>query len=85
MKIIISHVHTKAAGLGLHLPSAPHTALIVPAGTNPGLHLKNISAPSSLFWYVSTEPLPGVTGSPQLTGIVMYKMLPIIHFPDEET
>ena len=85
MKIIISHVHTRVAGSGFHLPFAPHTALILPAGTNPALHLKNISAPSSLFWYVAMEPLPGVTGCPQLTGIVMYKMLPIIHFSDEET
>ena len=44
-----SHMHTRVAGSGLHLPSALHTALILPAGTNPGLHLKNISAPSVVF------------------------------------
>ena len=40
------HVHSVVAGSGFHLLSDVHTALILPAGTNPGLHLKNISAPS---------------------------------------
>ena len=44
-----SHVHTRVARSGVHLPSAAHTALILPGGTNPGLHLKNISAPSVVF------------------------------------
>ena len=42
-------VHTIVVGSGFHLPFAPHTALILPAGTNLGLHLKNISAPSVVF------------------------------------
>ena len=50
------HVHTRPAGSGFHLPSAAHTALILLAGTNPGLHLKNISAPSVVFRYGSMEP-----------------------------
>ena len=58
-------VHTRVAGSGIHLPSAPHTALILPAGINPGLHLKNISVSSSMF---SMEPLSGVMGVPQLTA-----------------
>ena len=69
----ISPVYTRPAGSGFHLPSVAHAALILPAGTNPGSHLKIISAPSAVFWYVSMEPLPGVTGCSQLTGIVMYK------------
>ena len=64
--LFYSHVHTRVAGSGLHLPSAPHSALILPAGTNPGLHLKNISASSVVIWYASMEPLPGTVGSPQL-------------------
>ena len=64
----VSPVHTRVAGSGFHLPSAPHTVLILPAGTNIELHMKNISAPSSVSWYGSMEPLPGVTGCPQLTG-----------------
>ena len=62
----ISHVHTRAAGLEVQLPSAPHTALILPAGTYPGLHMKMISAPSSVLWYGSTTPFPGAVGSLQL-------------------
>ena len=53
-----SHVHTRAAGSEVQLPSAAHTALILPAGTNPGLHMKIISAPSSVLWYGSTTPFP---------------------------
>ena len=64
-------MHTKVAGSGLHLPSAPHTAVLFPAGINSGLHLKNISAPSVVFWYASMEPLSGVMGLPQLTEIMM--------------
>ena len=66
LALIILHVHTSVAGSGFHLPSTPHTALIVPAGTNPGLHLKNISAPSSMFWNGSITPFPGTIGSLQL-------------------
>ena len=44
-----SHVHTRVVGSGFHLPSASHTALVLPTETNPGLHLKNISAPSVVF------------------------------------
>ena len=67
----ISLLHKRPAGSGFHLPFTPHTALILPAGTNPGLHLKNISAPSSVFWYASMEPLSVVMGLPQLTEIAM--------------
>ena len=63
-------VHTRVVGLGFHLPSTPHTAVILPAGTNPGLHLKYISDPSSVFRYASTEPLSGVIGCPQVTEVV---------------
>ena len=40
------HVHTRVAGLGFHLPSASHTAVTFSAGTNLGLHMNDISAPS---------------------------------------
>ena len=62
-----SRVHTRPAGSGFHLRSAVHTALILPAGTNPGLHLKNISVPSSVFRYGSMEPFVGEVGPLQLT------------------
>ena len=42
-------VHLTSAGLGLHLPSDAHTAVIFPAGTNPGLHPNTITAPSVVF------------------------------------
>ena len=63
-----SHVHTSVAGSGFHLPSAPHIAVILILGTNPELHLKNISTPSVVFWYGSMKPFPGVAGSLQLAG-----------------
>ena len=42
-------MHPRVAGSGSQLPFAPHTALVLQAGTKPGLHLKNISAPSVVF------------------------------------
>jgi len=62
-----SPVQTRVAGSGFHLPSDVHVALILSAGTNPGLHLKNISAPSVVFTNASIEPFPGTLGSLQLT------------------
>ena len=62
------HVHPRVAGSGFHLWSAPHTAVILPVGTNLGLHLKDISASSVVFWYGSIEPSTGGVGSLQLTG-----------------
>ena len=56
------------AGLGFHIPLAAHTALVLPAGINPGPHLKNISAPSVVLWYASMEPFLGTLGSPQFAG-----------------
>jgi len=44
-----SHVHTSVAGLGFHIPSVSHRAVILILGTNPELHLKNISVPSVVF------------------------------------
>ena len=67
----ILRLHKSAAGSGFHLPFAPHIAVMFPAGTNPGLHLKTISAPSSVFWYAPMEPLSGLMGLPQLTEIAM--------------
>ena len=66
--IITSPEHTRVAGSGFHIPSPVHTALLLPAGTNPGLHLKIILAPSVVSWYVSMEPFSEVVGTPQLTG-----------------
>jgi len=62
-----SHVHTSVAGLGFHIPSVSHRAVILILGTNPELHLKNISVPSVVFWYDSMKPFPGTVGSLQLT------------------
>ena len=65
MQWVDLHMHAIA---GFHLPSAPHTALVLLAGINPGLHLKNISAPWNVFWYASMEPFLGTGGSPQFAG-----------------
>ena len=62
-----SHVHVRLAGSGVQIPLDAQVAVILPAGTNPGLHLKNISAPSVVFSYGSMEPLPGTVESLQLT------------------
>ena len=64
---ITLHLHLRPAGSGFHLPSSSHTVVILLAGANPGLHLKIISAPSVVFWYVSMEPFVGKVGSLQLT------------------
>ena len=68
MLLVHSHEQIVVAGSGSHLPSAPHTAVILPVGTNPGLHVKNISVSSSVFWYGSMEPSIGGVGSLQLAG-----------------
>ena len=65
-------MHTEVAGSGVQvpfgdIPSDVHTAIIFPVGTNPVLHLKNISAPPSVFGTVTMEPLSGAAGIPQLT------------------
>ena len=65
-------MHTRVAGSGVQvpfgdIPSDVHTAIIFPVGTNPVLHLKNISAPPSVFGTVTMEPLSGAAGIPQLT------------------
>ena len=44
-----SHVHVRLPGSGVHNALDAQIAVILPAGTNPGLHLKNISAPSVVF------------------------------------
>ena len=55
------------AGSGFHLASAPQIAIIAVLGTNCELHLKDISAPSVVFWYGPMKPFLGVPGSLQLT------------------
>ena len=66
-------VQIRVAGFGFQVPSGEtpsdvHTAVIVPVGTNPVLHLKNILAPSSVLGMATMEPLSGARGIPQLTG-----------------
>ena len=65
-------MHTEVAGFGVQvpfgdIPSDVHTAVILPVGTNPVLHLKIISAPPSVLGTATMEPLSGATGIPQLT------------------
>ena len=36
-------------GLGVHWPSLPHTAVITPSGTNPGLQRNTTTEPSVVF------------------------------------
>ena len=50
----ISPLHVRVAGSGVQVPSTVipsdvQFALILPAGTYPGAHMKNISAPTSVL------------------------------------
>ena len=65
-------MHTRVAGYGVQVPfgdtpSDVHTAVILPTGTNPVLHLKSISVPPSVLGTATMEPFPGARGIPQLT------------------
>ena len=61
-------MHARLPGSGVHIPLDAQVAVILVDGTNIGLHLKNISAPSVVFRYDSMEPSIGGVGSLQLTG-----------------
>jgi len=66
-------LHIRLAGSGVQVPSAAipsdvQFAPILPAGTNPGAHMKNISAPPGDLGYISIKPFRGPMGIPQLTG-----------------
>ena len=71
----ISPLHTRWAGSGVQVPT-PDTpsgdvqvALILPVGTNTGLHLKTIWAPPTVLisWMFSIIPFSGARGIPQST------------------
>ena len=69
----ISPLHVRVAGSGVQIPttvipSDVQFALTPPAGTYPGAHMKNISAPTSVLWYISIKPFRGPMGIPQLNG-----------------
>ena len=54
-------MHATVAGSGVHVPfgdtpSDVHTAVLLPVGTNPVLHLKIISVPPSVFGTAIMEP-----------------------------
>ena len=44
-----SHVHVRFPGSGVHIPLDVQVAVILVDGTNIGLHMKNITAPSVVF------------------------------------
>ena len=65
-------MHTRVAGSGVQVPfgdtpSDMHTALILPVGTKPVLHLKSISVLLTVLGTFAMEPFPGATGILQLT------------------
>ena len=60
-------MHVKVAGLGIQVPFGDtpfdvHTAVLFPVGTNPVLHLKNISVPRSVLGTFAMEPFTGAVG-----------------------
>ena len=69
---VISPLHMRVVGSGVQVPSTVtpsdvQFAFILPAGTNPGAHMKNISAPPNVLWYGSMEPFRGAVGILQST------------------
>ena len=64
----LTHMHIRLPGSGLHIPLDIQVAVILAVGTNIGLHMNEISAPSVVFWYGSIEPSVKGVGSLQLTG-----------------
>ena len=72
----ISPLHTRSAGSGVQVPTTDtpsgdaQVAVILPAGTYLGLHLKYITAPPTVLvlWMFSMEPFLGTVGISQLTG-----------------
>jgi len=65
-------LHVRLAGFGVQLPltdipSDVQFALIVPGGTNPGSHMKDITAPTSVLEIFPMKPFRGAVGNPQLT------------------
>ena len=65
-------MHTRVAGSGVQVPfgdtpSDVHTAVLLPVGTNPVLHLKTISVPPSVLGTAAMEPLSGAVGILQST------------------
>ena len=66
----ISPLHTRSAGFGVQVPTTDipsadtQVALILPAGTKPGLHLKT----TSVVLMFSIIPFSGTGGVLQLTG-----------------
>jgi len=50
------------------IPSDVQFALIVPAGTYPEAHMKDITAPTNVLEILPMEPYRGAVGIPQLTG-----------------
>ena len=74
----ISPLHTRLAGSGVQVPSTDipsgdtQVALILPAGTYPGLHLKT----TSVALILSMIPFSGIGGILQLTGERKLKLQP---------
>lgn len=69
----ISPLHVRLAGSGIQVPLADipsdvQSALIVPAGTYPEAHMKDITAPTSVLEIFTMKPFRGAVGIPQLTG-----------------
>jgi len=64
------------AGSGFHLASAPQIAIIAVLGTNCELHLKDISAPSVVFWYGPMKPFLGLSETQKIATSGKYGKQP---------
>ena len=72
-RLVISPLQMRVEGSGFQIPvtdspSDVQFALILPAGTNPVSHMKNVLAPTSVPEIRTMEPFRGPVGISQLTG-----------------
>ena len=59
--------HSKVAGSGFHIPSSPHTEILLPSGRSPDWHLYTISELTVVLLNDSTVTPLEKEGVPQLT------------------
>ena len=71
-------LHIKLAGSGFHIPSSPHTEVILPSGRSPDRHLYTISEPNVVLVNGSTSTRMANEGVPQLTERVI-KVAYLLH------
>ena len=67
LHVYILPLHIKIAGSGFHIPSSPHTEVILPSGRSPDWHWYTICEPTVVLATGSSSTRPVKEGIPQLT------------------